>query len=207
MSRFDILRSLVRGAGDRARERLGELAPVSAARRVLTDLKHRRVLIKDEHLTAGFARVPGIESIGVTAQGGSIRVDAMFDNGEHVAVSFTITGARFAPQGAKELAIEVEPAELAQRPKVRDLASALAGLVAKGLWGVVVNDDERLFGAIPSVARDGTLRVDLRDVPAVRALGEKGRIAMVIEALIPKQFGAEDGALIIELDLPTPFAP
>ena len=121
-----------------------------------------------------------------------------------LAFALTPRGARFAPRGAKEVLFQVTPAAHVTQAKVRTAVGSLAGAVAHALWAVVLGapDAEHLVGAI--VDRDGNeqVRVDLRSVPAVRALQGRGPAALVIDMLELERLEVEDGQLVLKLKLP-----
>ncbi|MEM1418929.1 MAG: hypothetical protein AAGH15_28810, partial [Myxococcota bacterium] len=204
MSRSDVFRSFVRAGADGMRQRLRGAAPVAVARRVLRELQQQRALLDERQLTAAVARTPELSSASVTARHGGLQVDASFEGGETIAFRLEPFGTRFAARGAKEVTFRVEPAALVSNAKVRAIVGSLAGSVAFALWGVVLGrpNERELLGAI--VERDGNamLRVDLRTVPAVRALERKGPAAMVLDVMELERVSVEEGSLVLKLKLP-----
>jgi len=167
------------------------------------ELKDQRTFVPERTLTNVVAHAPGVTVASVSARRGKLHVDVRFEE-VHRAFALVPLAARFAPRGAKELLFRVEPPELSGDVRVRDLTGAIVGAVARQVWAVAVRaSDEELAGAI--VDRDGTdcVRVDLRSVPAVRAmLRERNPAAVVIEMLEIKELTADDGELAIKLKLP-----
>lgn len=202
--RGDLLRSLFRAGADRAAQRLEGAGPVARARRFLRQLRDQRARIDERTLTQLVAHVPGVESASVNARSGKLHVDVAFLDGESLSFSLAPHAARFAPRGAKELVLRVQPAEAARARRLREVASAIAGAVAQQLWTVALTDarPEDLIGAI--VDRDGAecLRVDLRTVPAVREALRQRSGALIVELLELRELLVEDGALVVAMRLP-----
>jgi len=201
-NRLDVLRSLVRSAATAAKSGLGRVPSVAAVRRVMSELKSKRAIVRDEALTALVVRAPGVAHASVTSRDGRIVVDATFDDGDRTVVSFVPAGASFAPRGAKEIAFRVEPAELASERRVSDLAGSIAAGIAFGLWGPLLGKDAR---AKPwAIAdRDGdSLRIDLRTIPAVRSATGRGPFAMILDVIEIGSIAAEDGAVTLEVRMP-----
>jgi len=200
--RTDFLKSLVKRAADRAQARVGRLGPVAAIRRFARDAARRRAIIDDRMLSSAVARLPRVSEASVAIRSGVIRVDASFEDGDHVALGLAPDGATFAPRGAKELRFRVLPTGAATQRHASDVAGAIAGEVARVVWALFLRDEEDLGGAI--VDRDGDLfRIDLRTIPAVRKQGSQGPLAMMMDAL---ELGAIDvvrGALEVQLRLPS----
>jgi hypothetical protein len=203
-SRLDVLRSLIRQARDRAGSRLKDLPPVAAFRKAMEMARAQRVLVKNEVLTAALAHADGVDSASVSARDGSIRIDARFRDGEELTLALVPRGARFAPHGAKEVAFGVVPPEAARHPKVLELASALAGAIARGLWGFLLPrgpDDGLDRGALVDRDGDDGLRVDLRGVPSVRKLADKGG-GVFLDIIELGSIRAEAGGLTLDIKLP-----
>jgi hypothetical protein len=200
--RSDYLKSLVKRAADRASARVGRIGPVAAIRRFARDAARRRTVIDDRMLSSAVARIKGVDGASVATRQGVIRIDATFDGGDHVALGLVPAGATFAPRGAKELRFRVVPPEAATKRHASDVAAAIAGEVARVLWALFLRDEEDLGGAI--VDRDQDLfRIDLRTIPAVRSQGRSGPLGMMMDALEPGTIDAVDGALEVQLKLPT----
>ncbi|MBW2461696.1 MAG: hypothetical protein JRH11_08615 [Deltaproteobacteria bacterium] len=200
--RLDLLKSLVKSAADRAQNRTLNIGPVAALRRFVKEAARRRTVIHDRALSSAVARIPGVTAASVATRGGAVRVDASFDDGGHVALGLVPAGSTFAPRGAKELRLRVVPPEAASQRHASDVAGAIAGEVARVIWAMLLRDESDLAGAI--VDRDGDLyRIDLRTIPAVRAQASHGTMAMLIEALEPGHIEARDGALEVQIKLPS----
>ena len=202
MSRLDILRSLVRDAADAVGDRLRDVEAIAGLRKGFEDLRARRVRIGEETLTAAVAQAHGAESASVIARDGSIRCEVAFSDGDRLAVTFVPEGVRFAPRGAKEVAFDGQPAEVCRGNHVTDVAAALGTAIAIALWGPAApRGEEAHRGAIAD--RQGThFRIDLRSLPWVRALGNQGPTAMLLDLLEPTEMRVEDGALVLALKLP-----
>ena len=83
------------------------------------------------------------------------------------------------------------------------LISALAGLIAKSIWPMLMPiESVDLAGAI--VDRDGEsgVRVDLRSVPAIRQAISRGSLGMVVDVLEAEAIVVEANQLSIKLRLP-----
>lgn len=205
MARLDLLRSLLRAGADRARDRIGDVAPLAGVQRVVSELRRQRLVIPERALTNFVAHAPDVRAATVTARHGAILVDVAFRDGETVACRFVPESARFAPRGAKELVFRVEPVEALRSARTREVAAVIAGAIAHTLWGIALgaraSDD--LSGAI--VDRDGEdyVRVDLRTVPAVRKAQSKGPAAMILEMLELRAIECEDGEVALVVKLPS----
>lgn len=200
--RFDVLKSLVRGAADRAGSRLRGLGPVARMRKLLKDAAHQRAIVTEEDLTRAIAHAHGVRAASVQVRDGGIRVDVGFEDGSRYAATLVPAGARFAPRGAKEVLFRIEPPERARGRHAMEVVSAVAGAVARSLWNALLGPDEgQLQGGI--VDRDSdVLRVDLRTVPAVRKLAGRGATAMIIDVIRIGAVRAENGELSLELKMP-----
>jgi hypothetical protein len=205
MARLDLLRSLLRAGADRARDRIGDVAPLATVQRVVSELRRQRLVIHERALTNVVAHAPDVRAATVTARHGALLVDVAFRDGETVACRFVPESARFAPRGAKELVFRVEPVEALRSARTREVAGALAGAIAHTLWSVALGarEGDDVSGAI--VDRDGTefVRVDLRTVPAVRRAQGKGPSAMILELLELRAIECEDGEIALVVKLPS----
>jgi len=203
MSRFDLLKSLVRAGADRATDRLAAVGPLKLVRRFVRELRDQRSLIDERSLTSAVAHGPGVRAASVTARAGRLRVDLSIGD-EDLVFFAEPAGVRFASRGAKEIAWTIEPAPLARHRSVRDAVSALSGAVAHGVWSVAIGPlGEEPGGAIVDVDGPGRLRVDLRTVPAVRDASSKASVAMVFDVLDLERVEVEDGAMALRLRLPS----
>jgi len=204
VSRFDVLKSLVRSAARAGGDRIAKVGRVGDVRKALTDLRARRIAITEVMLTRAINHgVRGVEAATVSLREGRARIDLDFGGSEQLAFALIPDEARFAPRGAKEVIFSVEPAELVGDARVREVAGAVAAGIARALWGPMMGppvDGEEAF-----IDREGArLRADLRSVPAVRALLEGSPLAMALEVLAIEGFVIEDRALRIVIALPVP---
>lgn len=205
--RSDLLRSWFRAGADRAAERFGDLAPIAAVRRIVREARNQQTEIDQKALTRAVAHMSGVASASVNVRADGIHVDASFVNGVPLACKLAPVASRFAPRGAKELIFRVEPRAALKHRELRDVTSAIAGLIAHHLWAVVLarHSVGDFGGAI--VDRDGTecLRVDLRTVPAVRTVMRQRTGAMVLEVLTLHDLRPQDGSLAMQVKLPSVF--
>ena len=202
MSRRDELRSLVRRMGDQAKSSLNS-GPMAAARKLLSEVAARQAKVSDEALTRAIAHAEGVREASVSCQGGRIRIDATFDDGKRVELGLVPWDVRFAPRGAKEVVFRIEPAELGRDRHVPELVAAVATVVAHTLWSVALGGARvESRGMFVDKEADDLFRVDLRNVPAVRARMTNGGAAAMLEALALGNLRAEDGALSLTLELP-----
>lgn len=197
--RFDIVRSLVRAAADRAIERVRGTRVASATMQILERLTQQRWRLSDEALTAAAAHAEGVDSAMVACHSGRVFVDASMTNGREVQFSLTPRSVSFAPRGAKEISFDVEP------PDAHDasIVGALAGCIAKATWPMIAPPDSLdVGGAIVERESPGRLRVDLRSVPAVRRFAATQAAMMIFDVLELESLRVEPGALTIKLKLP-----
>lgn len=202
--RLDVLKSFVRQARDRAGHRLGRLGPVAALRKAVETLKQQKAVIPDEAITNALAHAPGVVSASASADGGAVRVDATFEDGESLQLAFVPVAVRFAPHGAKEVTLRIEPAELARDRRALGLAASLCGLMAQAVFRLAlpVTDDD-VAGAIVDREGDDLVRVDLRTVPVVRRLtASRTPVAMILEVFEIAAIEADGGALSLRLRVP-----
>ena len=197
--RFDIVRSLVRAAADRAVDRVKGTRLASLTMQLVERLTQQRWRLSDETLTAAAAHAEGVDSAMVACHSGKMFVDASMTNGREVQFSLVPRSVRFAPRGAKEISFDVEP------PDAHDssIVGALAGCIAKATWPMIAPADAVDVGsAIVERESPGRLRVDLRSVPAVRRFAATQAAAMVFDLLELESLRVEPGALAIKLKLP-----
>ncbi len=199
---MDVLRSLIRSAAERAGGTLRRLGPVAKARQALREVMRQRAVVGEEELASAVAHAHGVRAASVAARDGAVRLDVTFDDGDRFAASLVPLGARFAPRGPKELLFRVEPGESARGPRAADVAAAVAGAVARGLWRGLLPEDED--GAPPTIVDrdDDVLRIDLRTLPAVRKLQAKGGLGVIIDVMEVRGITADHGELSIQLELP-----
>jgi hypothetical protein len=203
VSRLDLLRSLLRSTARGAGEVIAS-SPLSAALRKLIEqsaLGLGRVVVRDEQLTAAVARGEEVSAATVRSGRGCMRVDVSFSDGELLRMAFWPEGAAFAPLGAKELSFRIEPHELAQRTRSRDVLGAIAGEIARSLWRPALARAPRSTEpAIVSSDRD-RLIVDLRSVPEVRWAMRQRVYSALVELLRPRALEVGEGSLTLLLAL------
>lgn len=197
--RFDILRSWVRVAADRAVDRLTGTKLAAATKQIVERLTQQRWRLSDEALTAAAAHAEGVDSAMVSCRSGKMFVDASMTSGKEIQFSLAPHSVRFAPRGAKEISFDVEP------PDAHDasVVGALAACIAKATWPMIAPPDSiDVGGAIVERETAGRLRVDLRSVPAVRRFASNQTAAMVFDMLELESIRVEPGALALKLKLP-----
>jgi hypothetical protein len=197
--RFNIVRSWVRLAADRAVDRITGTRVATVTKQLLERLTQQRWRLSDELLTSAAAHADGVDSAMVACHSGRMFVDASMTNGKEVQFSLAPRAVRFAPRGAKEISFDVEP------PDAHDtsIVGALAGCIAKATWPMIASADSFDFGgAIVERETSGRLRVDLRSVPAVRRFASTQTAAMIFDVLELESLRVEPGALALKLKLP-----
>jgi hypothetical protein len=197
--RFDIVRSWVRTAADRAIHRITGTKVASATKQLLERLTQQRWRLSDELLTSAAAHADGVDSAMVSCRPGRMFIDASMTNGKEVQFSLAPRSVRFAPRGAKEISFDVEP------PDAHDtsIVGALAGCIAKATWPMIAPADSIDVGcAIVERETPSRLRVDLRSVPAVRRFASTQTAAMIFDVLELESLRVEAGALALKLKLP-----
>lgn len=197
--RFDILRSWIRTAADRAVERATGTRLATTTKQILERLTQQRWRLSDDALTTAAAHADGVDSAMVACRRGRIHVDASLSTGREVQFSLAPISVRFAPRGAKEISFDVEP------PGAFDqsIVGALAACIARATWPMIVPTNTReVGGAIVERESDVRVRVDLRTVPAVRRFASSGTAAMIFDILELESIRVEPGALALKLKLP-----
>ena len=197
--RFDILRSWIRTAADRAIDRATRTRLAAATRRALERLTQQLWRLSDDALTTAAAHAEGVDSAMVVCRRGRIFVDASLTSGQEVQFSLAPLSVRFAPRGAKEISFDVEP------PGAFDhsIVGAIAACIARATWPMILPPDIREMGsAIVERESAERVRVDLRTVPAVRRFASRGTAAMIFDVLELESIRVEPGALALKLKLP-----
>jgi hypothetical protein len=199
----DLLRSLVARAAGAADGRLAKGGPLARLREAIGQLRQRHTKIDDAAIGAAVARTAGVTQSMVQCDAGGIRVDASFADGGSFVATVIPQGVYFAARGAKEVSFRIEPPEAARGRFAADVVAAIAGAIARGLYGPMLGRD-----ATPEPAgfvdREGTdaFRADLRTVPAVRKLASKGPMGLVVDVLEVSKITTEAGAVVVEIKLP-----
>ena len=197
--RFDLVRSWVRTAADRAVHRITGTKVASVTKQLLERLTQQRWRLSDELLTSAAAHADGVDSAMVACRSGRMFIDASMTNGREVQFSLAPRAVRFAPRGAKEISFDVEP------PDAHDtsIVGALAGCIAKATWPMIASTDSIDVGsAIVERETPSRLRVDLRSVPAVRRFASTQTAAMIFDVLELESLQVEPGGLALKLKLP-----
>lgn len=202
MSRLDTLRSMVREAARRAGSELVKRGGLDELRRVLGELGQQRLLLPEATIGAAIARAHGVTSASATVREGEVWIDADFDDGEHLEVRLCPRPPTFAPRGAKELVWDVAPEAAYRSRHLGAMVSAVSAAVAHSLWAAVLPRGTPDTDALIDRESASRLRVDLRTVPAVRALMSKAGAAAVIELFELESLEAIPGALRLQLRLP-----
>lgn len=200
MSRLDIARSFFRSAATAAIEGIGRLQLNDTLRAAVDKLLRQRLTLPDGRLTAAVARVPDVTEATVSTRDGQMRVDASFRDGRRLLVHLAPLNTAFAPRGAKEWSVGVQPESAALDPRCADIVVALAAEVARTLWGPFLRRPRahaRRGAVITSTAhREGAvLVVDLRSVAEVKAALRQPLLAAAIDALSLRSIVAEKGGL------------
>lgn len=195
--RFDSLRSLVRRAGERAKDRVREQPLVAALRQLRGELAGRRIALPERDLNRAALGLPGLRSASVRADEGALRVDLEAEDGRTIRARLVPSAPRFAPHGAKELVFLVVPEEAAGEPLVRAFVAAVGTLVARALWGAMAPQLASERDASQAVTdRDGDeLRIDLRSLPLVRAIARTPAGGTLLDALSLEALEATNGQL------------
>lgn len=201
MSRKDVIKSLFRSAVNTVAEPFKRISLPDELQQTVKDILKLRVAVRDQQLTAAAARAPGVAAVTVLVTEGRIRIDATLKDDRQLVFGLIPLASTFAPRGAKELLFSVEPVAAGSDPCAQELVGALAGEIARAIWGPFL--PRPLTSGYPAfVERDGDLlRVDLRTVPELRAALRQRSVAMVIDLLEAKALVAQPGALRIYLTL------
>jgi hypothetical protein len=195
MTRLDIARSLVRSAAGGLVSGIERLKLIPALRGLVETVLRQRMLLPDGKLTAAIAKAPDVAEATVSTRDGQMRIDASFRDGGRLLVHLRPLGTMFAPRGAKEWSVGVEPESAAVDPRCADIVVAIATEVARTLWGPFLRT-QRTRGRPATAHREGSvLIVDLRGVAEVRAALGQPLLAAAIDALNVRSIEAEDGGL------------
>lgn len=203
--RLDELRSLVRLFADRASERVREMPITKNVRRLVTDLQKQRSSVRDEALSSAVTQIAEAESGTATARRGAIHIDLAFTDGRRLVASLEPLAPRFAPRGAKEISFRVEPESAAFDGRLQDAAAAIAAVIGKTLYGMVM--PAASFTANGGIVdRDAdVLRIDLRNLPALRR-AQSGPFGVLLDVFELESLVAEDGELALRLKMPSGIA-
>jgi hypothetical protein len=194
-TRLDVARSFLRSAASGAMIGIERLKLGPTFRSIVDTVLRKRLSLPDGRLTAAVAKVEDVTEATVSTRDGQMRIDASFRDGGRLLVHLRSFGTAFAPRGAKEWSVSVEPQQAALDPRCADIVVALASEVARTLWGPFLR--RHRARARPGTAhREGNvLIVDLRSVAEVRAALGQPLLAAAIDALSLRSIEAEDGGL------------
>jgi hypothetical protein len=195
MSGLDVARSLVRSAAGLAVQGVERLQLGPTLRALLDTALRKRLSLPDGRLTAAVAKVPEVTAATVSTRDGQLRIDASFRDGGHLLLHLRSLGTKFAPRGAKEWSVEVQPEQAALDPRCADIVVALASEIARTLWAPFLRTG-RTRSRPASAHREGNvLVVDLRSVAEVRAALGQPLLAAAIDAFNLRDIEAENGGL------------
>lgn len=201
--RFDSLRSLVRRAGERAKDRVREQPFVAALRQLRGELGARRLTLSERDLNRAALALPGVRSASVQADDGALRVELEAEDGRAIRARLVPSAPRFAPHGAKELVFLVVPEEAAGEPLLRAFVASVGSLVARALWGAMapqLANERDTSSAVTD--RDGDeLRIDLRTLPLVRAIAQTPAGTTLLDALSLEGLEATGGNLAARVSM------
>jgi hypothetical protein len=196
MTRLDVARSLLRSVAGGALQGIDRLRLGTTMRTLVDTVLRKRLSLPDGRLTAAVAKVPDVTAATVSTRDGQMRIDASFRDGGRLLVHVRSLGTAFAPRGAKEWSVGVEPENAAFDPRCADIVVAIAAEVARTLWGPFLRTNHRPRVRAGTAHREGsTLVVDLRSVAEVRAALGQPLLAAAIDALSLRRIEAEDGGL------------
>jgi hypothetical protein len=201
VSRKDVLKSIVRSAVNAAIDPIKNASLPEGFRQALKDILKLRVAVGDRQLTAAAGRAQGVAAVTVSVTDGRIRIDASAMDERRLLLSLIPRPTAFAPRGAKELSFSVEPSAAASDPCALELVSAIAGEIARAIWGPLL--PRQIPSTYPAfVEREGDcVRVDLRTVPELRAALRQRGAAIAIDLLEARALVAQPGALRITLGI------
>jgi hypothetical protein len=202
--RIDRVRSLLRGAADRASGAIGQARPVAAVREVLREIRDRRARIPERQLARAVLRAGSVSAASVRTRDGRIEITAELESGRAIRAALVPASASFAARGAKEIVFDVEPPEASDDPKLREIAGMIAAQIARALWGPFLPSTHGEIDGPALVDREGDrLRVDLRTCPAVReAMRTAPAATLVMDALRIERFEVDAHGLSIRIALP-----
>jgi hypothetical protein len=196
MTRLDVARSLFRSAAGGVMSGVERLKVGSTARALLETILRQRLTLPDGRLTAAVAKAPDVAEATVSTRDGQMRIDASFRDGGRLLVHVRPIATTFAPRGAKEWSVSVEPENAAVDPRCADIVVALASEIARTLWGPFLRMQQHARSRPATAHREGNVFiVDLRGVAEVRAALGQPLLAAAIDALNLRSIEAEDGGL------------
>lgn len=202
MSRRDVMKSLLRSAATSASERISQLGVAAQVKRALARVGRDRLFVDDARLTSAVARVPTVLAATVSTRDGELRIDVTFRDGDSLLLRLLPLSVTFAPHGAKEWSVSVEPGSAALDPRAGDIFTALSAEVARTVWGPFL-PRRSAQGKTGFAHREGDVLIcDLRTLPEVRAAQGQRLSSAGIDALSLSDIVAVDGGLKLMLRLP-----
>lgn len=201
--RLDRFRSLVRRATDGARSVASVGNPVERVRRVWSELRERRVRVPERVLAKAVLHASRISAASVRARAGRLEIMVELDTGRAVTAVLVPAGVSFAPRGAKEIALEAQPASAANEAVVREIAGIVGSVVARTLWSPFLPGLSKRPDDAGLVDRDGAvLRIDLRSCPAIRAAQSAAPAnAMLLDLIGIDKLDFDEQGISIQLGL------
>jgi hypothetical protein len=204
MSRMDVFMSLVRSGVRSAASGMRSLPAAALLERALAEASFGRARIDDARLTAAVARLPGVSAATVCTNPRGMRVDVSFEEGPPLLFAARSVTAAFATGGAKELAFELDPEEASRHPRSGDVASLIAGEIARTIFRpVLLRAPPAEHSAFVS-NEDGRLVVDLRSLPDVRWALRQRLPGAMIQAIRLRGIDLGDGGLRLRVGLDRP---
>lgn len=199
MSRLDVFKSLLRSTARGVAEQLKNMPAADALRQSLGEATMRRTAVSDERMTAAVGAMSGVAAATVSSCDGRVRVEVSFDDGSSLALALAPRGVKFAPRGAKEVRFSVTPSAAADHGRCADVFSAIAGEIARTLWGPVLR--RRAVGELSAFAnRDKDLfSIDLRTVPEVREALTRPVTRNILDVIKLTALTVRDGHLGLSL--------
>lgn len=200
--RGDRFRSLIARTARVAQDGVASLPGVGRLRALAGDLRRGVLRVPAAALRAEMLRIEGLDSLSLAVREDGVRVEATFANGRALRVSLLPKAALFSPRGPKELVLAVSPDD-ARGAEIAELAAAIASGIVRT---VAAPTTAGRPGPAPPTAiverdGDGSLRIDLRSVGALRDVGPAARA--ILDALPVRGVSCEDDALLLELGVRT----
>ncbi|MCB9666622.1 MAG: hypothetical protein H6715_00650 [Myxococcales bacterium] len=193
-----VLRSIYRQGAHTAERRWKHFLTWGKPSEWAKRLKYHRVALDDTELTRRMAKLLPVAALTVGIEEDGLHVHLSMPDKKHLNVLLMPGRVKFAPGGAKEVEVSVEPAALATHPVVGKVVSALACVVAQSIWRAVL--PAHSGETLPPVDHHANgVRVDLRSVPAVRKAAQKQWARTIMDLVAVKSIQLERGRLWLTL--------
>ena len=200
--RWDRLRSRVQHAATSVRESAAGTG-LEKIRHAMGEIAARRAAIPVRVLHRAGIGIPGVAVSSVRIADGAIVLDFELEGGRLVCAMLRPETPRFAPRGAKELVFSVSPDAAAGEAAVREYVGALGALVARTLWSATLGPPPATHEAGFTEREGGTVRIDVRTIPAVRnALHRGAGAATMMDVVALEGLFVDDDALVLRIGLP-----